>query len=103
MLNSIPTEKDLGVSVNSKLNMSQHCAQAARKANCILGCIKYGIASQSREMIVLFHVVQVWPHLECCVQFGAPQYKKDIELFESVRRRATKTAKGLEIHSMRSD
>ena len=61
------------------------------------------LPAQSREMIVPFHVVQVWPHLECCVQFGAPQYKKDVELFESVRRRATKTAKGLEIHSMRSD
>lgn len=53
MLQSSHAEKDLKVLVDSNLNMSQPCAQAARKTNHILWYIKHGIASQLREGIVL--------------------------------------------------
>ncbi|KAJ7412815.1 hypothetical protein WISP_94520 [Willisornis vidua] len=35
-------------------------------------------------------------HLDCCVQFRAPQYKGDMELLEQVQWRVTNVIKGLE-------
>ena len=50
--------------------------------------------NKSREEMIYFALIS--PHLKYCVQFWAPQYKKDRDLLERVRWSATKMIKGLE-------
>ncbi|KFV95958.1 hypothetical protein N326_09812, partial [Eurypyga helias] len=91
-----PKEKGLGLFVDEKLNMSQQCALAAQKANCILGCIKRNVTIRSMEVILPLCSALLRPHLEYCVQLWDPQRKKDMDLLEQIQMKALTMIRVLE-------
>ena len=89
-INTSNSVKDLGITLSRDLKFSQHCSEAAKKANRMLGFIKRNFTFMSNDIIIPLYKSLVRPHLEYSVQFWAPHFSKDIAKLETVQRRATK-------------
>ena len=66
-LSSTEVERDLRVTVDSKMNMGCQCDEIIRKANRTLSCISRGTTDRSKEVILPHYVVLVRPQLEYCI------------------------------------
>ncbi|KAJ7399361.1 hypothetical protein BTVI_115255 [Pitangus sulphuratus] len=77
-----PIEKDLGMLVDERLDMSWKCGLEAQKASCILACIKSRVVSRAMKGILHLYSSLVKPHPEYCIQLWCPQHRKGMDLLE---------------------
>ena len=89
-LDSTKTEKDLGVIIDNELKYHVHAASATKKANQVLSIMKKSYYTRDAKTMPTLYKSMVRPHLEYGNAIWGPFYKKDIDMVESVQKRATK-------------
>ena len=88
-------ERDLGIIVDKNFNFNEQCLEARNRANKILGFINRNVSYKSKSVIRQLYNSYVRPHIEYCVQAWRPHLRYNINMLESVQRRATKLIPGL--------
>ncbi len=64
ILSKTVKEKDLGVTMNANMKVSEQCRIAASKGNQVLGMIRRNITYKEKSLIVPLYKAIVRPHLE---------------------------------------
>ena len=90
ILSTTVKEKDLRVTMNANMKVSEQCRIAASKGNQVLGMIRRNITYKENSLIVPLYKAIVRPQLEYCIQAWSPYLRKDIDMLEKIQRRATK-------------
>ena len=71
-LETIESEKDLGLIVNNKLDFGDQIKNCLSKANKMIAWISRNIICKSKDVMVLIYRSLIRPHLEYCVQAWSP-------------------------------
>ena len=90
VLETVESEKDLGIHVTDTLNPSKQCAEAVLKANKIIRIIQRSFRYIDEDSILILYKTYIRPHLEYNTQAWSPYTKKDIMLLEGVQKRVSK-------------
>ena len=79
ILSKTVKEKDLGVTLNANMKVSEQCRIAASKGNQVLGMIRRNITYKEKSLIVPLYKAIVRRHLEYCME---PYLRKVIDMLE---------------------
>ena len=95
-LGRVAEQRDLGVHVHSSLKVESQVDKVVKKAFSMLGFISQNIEYRGCDVLLKLYKTLVRPHLEYCVQFWSPYYRKDIIKLERVQKRFTRILTGLD-------
>ena len=93
ILESVDTQKDLGVLISSDLKPSEHISSIVKKANSRIGLIKRCFTDLTKDKITTLYQAIVRPILEYASPAWAPHLKKDVNLLESAQRRCLRLSR----------
>ena len=88
-------EKDLGVSMNVNMTVSEQCRITGSKGNQVIGMIRINITYKETSFSVPLYKAIVRHHLAYCIQAWSPYLRKYIDMLDKMHRRATKLIPGL--------
>ena len=80
ILSKTVKEKDLRVTMNANIKVSEQCRIAASKGNQILGMIGRNITYKEKSLMVHLYKAIVRPHLDYCIHAWSPYLRKDIDM-----------------------
>ena len=89
-IESVQTEKDLGVRFDNELRFSDHINEICRKGFQRIGLIRRTFTYMDEKMFLTLYKSLLRPVLEYCSTVWSTYYKKDSERIEKVQRKATK-------------
>ena len=74
-------EKDLGVTMNVKMKVSEQCKIATSKGNQVLGMIRRNLTYKDKSLIVPLCKAIV----EYCIQAWSPYLRKDKDMLDKIQ------------------
>ena len=81
-LKKTTAEKDLGVTIDNRLTVSEHISNTVKKANQVMGMIRRTFKFIDKEIFALLFKSRVRPILEYGNTIWSPRLKKDIDAIE---------------------
>ena len=85
ILSKAVKEKDLGVTMEANMKVSEQCRIAASKGNQVHGMIRRSITYKDKSLIVPLYNAIVIPRLEYCIHAWSPYLRKYIDMLEKYR------------------
>ena len=92
VLETVSSQKDLGVTISNTLKPSEHISNIVKRANQRVGMVKRCFSDLSKDKVLILYKALIRPILEYASPTWNPNLKKDINALESVQRRCLRLA-----------